>query len=200
MRRNGQAPTQAGRLTQLLRRTALRHPLGGWSCRWSPKSTLPPSSSIQLCPAINSPHDRGRGLAHALTHGGWPHCSLAGGPPALPISTVSLVAAGPCPLSFHSLPTVKASRDPVHVEETTPSSPSVTALAVTAGGSQDALACWTPPTHSSMETAVFRPLVSCRLLSRAYLLRPLQSGNQQPSERSLGLALVGSCSRRSANN
>lgn len=66
-------PTLASRPTQLLRQGALRHPLGEGSCSRSPMTAIPPSSSVQLCPAIKGPHNQGRGcLAHALTRRGPP--------------------------------------------------------------------------------------------------------------------------------
>lgn len=156
-------PTLASRPTQLLRRGPLRHLLGEGSCSRSPMTAIPPSSSVQLCPAVQP-------LRAPTTRAGaaWRTPSLAGGHPALPISIVSLAAAGPCPLFYHSLLTVKASQDPIHVEGTTPSSPSMTS-----GGSRDAPPRWTPPAGPQQRAeGLLSRLLSRRLLSRSYLLCP----------------------------
>lgn len=123
--------------------------------------------SVQLCPALSSSVQP---LRAPTTRAGaaWRTPSLAGGHLALPISIVSLAAAGPCPLFYHSLPTVKASQDPIHVEGTTPSSPSMTS-----GGSRDAPPRWTPPAGPQQRAeGLLSRLLSRRLLSRSYLLCP----------------------------
>lgn len=157
-------PTLASRPTQLLRRGGSAPPTGRRVLQSEPYDRHP---SVQLCPALSSSVQP---LRAPTTRAGaaWRTPSLAGGHPALPISIVSLAAAGPCPLFYHSLPTVKASRDPVHVEGTTPSSPSVTS-----GGSRDAPPRWTPPAGPQQRAeGLLSRLLSRRLLSRSYLLCP----------------------------